>query len=291
MQTTMEHFNVIENLDKLPPLLQFIIVLAWFTVPPIISIWRIQVNSEANRKEAKAQADARIEVEKANLELKIRMEAVENSQIKVKSDADNAKAASENTARIIDGWFKSEERWQKNYDVNSERQREIHLAYIKSLDRHTIEISGFREALEIQSGTHSGVLESVNHMENEIKTAVQEIRTAAQDNRTDFTNALANNVKHQLTTEETLRNLYTAINGLRSDVTNIISQRENVRNQTLLGIEAKFQSIEANISALIAPRPVLLGDTIPIPDAIPQDDKPNVNSLDAAPIAAEETKP
>lgn len=222
-----------------------------------------------------------------------RLEVVETNQIKVQSDADIAKAASENTARIIEGWFKSEERWQKNYDVNSERQQEIHKGYINALHEHATILQGVKEVFEIQSTAHAKVTATVERIGTDVKAATQTIRDVTEDNRKDFTALLGKNVQQQADNDKTLRDIYQAIHGLRTDVTDIISRREDHRNQTLQGIEAKFKSIEQDLSALMNPRPVLLPHVVggePLRTPVPR--QTSVETLlDDTPIVSADALP
>ena len=262
----MDNFNVIENLDKLPPLLQFIIILAWFTIPPILSIWRIHANSESNRNEIKAQSDAKLALEKELTEQKSRLEALEIQAIKAKADAKQAEAASENTQKLIEVIGASNDRFQRVLDVKSERQleadkmqHETNKMFLDAVNRQTDAVSNLTEMLEIQTEHYSNFVEKLD-------TTLKTVETIAQDNRADVTTALGLSVNYRADSENALRTILQTIHSIAADVREIIGKNEAQKSQTLLAINTKLQALENSVNTLIAPRAAVLGDTIPIPD-------------------------
>lgn len=235
--------QVLDQIANLPQWLQSIIIVIWF-VGPVTGIGALAfgwIKSITDTNQA------------------VRLEAVEIAQIEAKSKADAATAVNDNMQRVIDGWFRSEERWQKNFDTNSERQRETHQDYVRELNRAATELTDFKSVLEIQSGTHETLVESVERVGNGVQTAISDLKNIGAETRHDVTTALGLSVSSRVTNDDNLRALKDSFSGLRTEVLNIISRREEAQNQTLQGIEAKFMSIEASISALINPRPALLG--------------------------------
>ena len=265
----MEQFNVIENLDKLPPLLQFIIILVWLVAPPVISQWfsnrKIAVQADANRRQIEAEARARAEVEKANIELKIRLEAVENTQIKAQSDADTAKAASENTARIIEGWHKSEERWQRNYDANSERQHEVHHLYIEAIERQSAIMLSVKDAIDAYAGTHGRLTQAVVETGQSVQTTADEMRKDNEQTNKTLRRIFA-------TTNRNVDETLDAVVAIRDRLLPVIDKMEQkLDNLTIPNceeIKQEFQIMKLEIKAMLTPIPAIIIPTpeLPTPD-------------------------
>jgi hypothetical protein len=96
------------------------------------------------------------------------LENIENNQIKIQSDADQARIRDENTQKLIEGIFRGEERWQKVMDVNSERRleegrlkRESDTLLASSIDRQAAATLELKNVLEIQIGVLGNVKSKV----------------------------------------------------------------------------------------------------------------------------------
>lgn len=191
---------------------------------------------------------------------------IQNEQIKIKSEAETAASNSLNTQKLIEVIASSNDRWQRVFDVKSERQletdkmqHETNKMFLDAVNRQTNVVSNLTEMLEIQS-------EQYGKFADKLATTLTTVETLARDSRADVTTALGMNVNQQTKTDDTLRTILTAVTGIEKSVTGIISQSETERNQNLAAIKAQLQAIETSISKLIEPRPTLLGDTIPIPE-------------------------
>lgn len=290
----MEQYNVIENLDKLPPLFQFIIILVSLVAPPVIVQWfsnrKIAVQAEANSRQIETEAKARAEVEKANMELQIRLEAVENTQIKAQSDADTAKAASENTTRIIEGWHKSEERWQRNFDINSERQREIHRLYIDSIERQSAIMLGVKDVIDTYSGTHYQLSQTVEQTGRSVQAVTDEMRKDNEQTNKYLRRMFATTNRN---VDETLDTTVAIRDRILPFIDKVEQKLDNLTVLNCEEIKQEFQIMKLEIKTMLTPIPAII---IPSPEP-PTPDTPAPRStsvealLDSTPIVPSEATP
>lgn len=277
--------NILDYLRELPAVAKFVLGLigalgasGFFT--GIFAVWKIFASAAANKQAArdareaneskarieKEQADQKVRHEKELAELRVRIEALELERLRAQTEAKQAEAASENMQRLIEVVAAGNERWQRVYDVKSERQleadrlqHETNKMFIESVERNTKTVANISEMLEIQSEHLGGFGRVMQHFENKLDTTLQTVENNTRDNRSDLTTALGMGVNYRTESDTMLRSILQAVDGVRIDVKSIISQNENQKTQALLSIEAKIASIERGINALINPRPALLG--------------------------------
>lgn len=255
--------TMFEYIQNLPPLAQFILILVALSGTPtglvagIFAVWKMREATYATRE---------------NTRQKERLEAVENNQIKIQADADHLRAINANMERLITGVFRTDERWQMVVDNISARRVEIEEKWMNAIGRfelsvqhNTTAVTNLTAMLELQSEQIGHFDKTMQHVEDGVNTSLQQIETLTKENRADLTTALGMNVNQQNKTDETLRTILVAITAIEKNVTGIISLNEKERNQNLSAIKAQLQAIEKNISDLIAPRPLQLGDTMPLP--------------------------
>jgi hypothetical protein len=255
--------HIVEYIRDLPPLLQFI--LALITILGTSGFFTGIFGYLAAR-------DSAISARRANKELaeqKVRLESLEIKSIKAKAEAEQITADKHNTQKLIEVIAASNDRFQKVIDVKSERQlesdkmqHETNKMFLDAVNRQTSAVVNLSELIEIQSEHYTGF---VDKLDNTLKT----VETFARDNRADMTTALGLSVTHRAENENTLRSIQQTIHSIATDVRDIITKNENQQTQTLVAINAKLQSLESSVSTLIAPRPTLLNDTMPLPD-LPQ---------------------
>jgi hypothetical protein len=131
--------------------------------------------------------------------------------------------------------------------------------FIESVERNTKTVANISEMLEIQSEHLGGFGRVMQHFENKLDTTLQTVENNTRDNRSDLTTALGMGVNYRTESDNMLRSILHAVDGVRIDVQSIISQNEQQKTQALLSVEAKIASIEQGINALINPRPALPG--------------------------------
>lgn len=221
---------------------------------------------------------------------------IQNEQIKIQSEAAQAAAHSLNTQKLIEVIAASNDRFQKVIDAKSERQleadklqHETNKMFLDAVNRQTFVVSNLTEMLEIQSEQLGNLVKTVDGVDTSVKANLQTMEQLARDNRSDITTALGLSVTHRTESENALRVIQQSIHGIAKDVRDIISANEDLNKQTLLAINAKLQSLENNVSTLIAPRTTLPADALPQPGTLTQpiETDPNTN---AGTVPAEETK-
>lgn len=295
----MDITTMLEEFSHLPVWAQVtLFIIAMFLNPTGIVAGAVAAYNMRQKVQIKKQAaEDKLRLEKELGELRLRTDTLEIERIKEKAEAEQAAAANLNMQRLIEVVGESNNRFQKVIDVKSERQLEsdklqhqTNKMFLDAVNRQTLVVSNLTEMLEIQSEQFGNVTKTIEGVDNNVRASLKEIEKLARDSRSDVTTALGLSVNHRTEADNTLRVIQQSIQGIAKEVRGIITTNEGLNRQALLAINAKLQSLETNVSTLITPRPALLGDTLPLPDAIPQDDKTS-DSIDAATVAAEETKP
>jgi hypothetical protein len=290
----METFNMIENLDKLPPLLQFIIILVWFIVPPAYANWRIRLES-----------DAKVRLEKAVADQKERLETLELQHIKAESEAKQAETNSANTQKLIEVIAASNDRFQKVIDTKSERQleadklqHETNKMFLAAVERQTGAVVNLTEMLEISAEQFGNLDKTVHGMATKLDTTMQSVETVAQHNRADLTTALGISVSERAAHESTLRIIQQSIHDLRTAVNHTLSQNEQQKSQLITVIDIRFSALERLVIDTIAPRPaiadtppVLPESTQPLPDTVWNEDSEITDIIPPKKLADDDGNP
>lgn len=293
----MDFLKMLEEFSHLPVWAQVtLLIIGMFLNPTGIIAGAVAAYNMRQKTQIKRQAaEDKLRLERELGGQRLRIESLEIERIKEKAEAEQAAAASLNMQKLIEVVAASNDRFQKVIDVKSERQLEAdkmqhqtNKMFLDAVSRQTLAVSNLTEMLEIQSEQFSNVAKTVENLDSNTNASLKEMANLARDNRHDVTTALGMSVSQRVEADNVLRVIQQSIHGIAKEVRDIISANEDQKNKTLIAINAKLQSLENNVNTLIVPRPVLLGDTIPLPDVIPQDEPSS--DLTAPPIAAEETK-
>jgi hypothetical protein len=259
--------RIMDYIQNLPPMMQFILLLLSILassgfISGAIAVWKLYANADSSKE----LIEAKTKHEKELVELRVRIEPLELERLRAQNEAKHAEAVNLNMHKLIEVIAASNERWQKVIDVKSERQLEVdrlqhetNKMFIESVERNTKTVANISEMLEIQSEHLGGFGRVMQHFENKLDTTLQTVENNTRDNRSDLTTALGMGVNYRTESDNMLRSILHAVDGVRIDVQSIISQNEQQKTQALLSVEAKIASIEQGINALINPRPALLG--------------------------------
>jgi hypothetical protein len=259
--------RIMDYIQNLPPMMQFILLLLSILassgfISGAIAVWKLYANADSSKE----LIEAKTKHEKELVELRVRIEPLELERLRAQNEAKHAEAVNLNMHKLIEVIAASNERWQKVIDVKSERQLEVdrlqhetNKMFIESVERNTKTVANISEMLEIQSEHLGGFGRVMQHFESKLDTTLQTVENNTRDNRSDLTTALGMGVNYRTESDNMLRSILHAVDGVRIDVQSIISQNEQQKTQALLSVEAKIASIEQGINALINPRPALLG--------------------------------
>jgi hypothetical protein len=259
--------RIMDYIQNLPPMMQFILLLLSILassgfISGAIAVWKLYANADSSKE----LIEAKTKHEKELVELRVRIEPLELERLRAQNEAKHAEAVNLNMHKLIEVIAASNERWQKVIDVKSERQLEVdrlqhetNKMFIESVERNTKTVANISEMLEIQSEHLGGFGRVMQHFENKLDTTLQTVENNTRDNRSDLTTALGMGVNYRTESDNMLRSILHAVDGVRIDVQSIISQNEQQKTQALLSVEAKIASIEQGINALINPRPALPG--------------------------------
>jgi hypothetical protein len=259
--------RIMDYIQNLPPMMQFILLLLSILassgfISGAIAVWKLYANADSSKE----LIEAKTKHEKELVELRVRIEPLELERLRAQNEAKHAEAVNLNMHKLIEVIAASNERWQKVIDVKSERQLEVdrlqhetNKMFIESVERNTKTVANISEMLEIQSEHLGGFGRVMQHLESKLDTTLQTVENNTRDNRSDLTTALGMGVNYRTESDNMLRSILHAVDGVRIDVQSIISQNEQQKTQALLSVEAKIASIEQGINALINPRPALLG--------------------------------
>jgi hypothetical protein len=276
--------RIMDYIQNLPPMMQFILLLLSILassgfISGAIAVWKLYANADSSKE----LIEAKTKHEKELVELRVRIEPLELERLRAQNEAKHAEAVNLNMHKLIEVIAASNERWQKVIDVKSERQLEVdrlqhetNKMFIESVKRNTETVANISEMLEIQSEHLGGFGRVMQHFENKLETTLQTVESTTRDNRSDLTTALGMNVNQRNENENTLRSILQSVESLRTDVKYILNQSETQRNQTLAGVDAKFNLIEKRLTEFIMPRPALLG----VPEIIDE----NSSADKAAPV-------
>lgn len=189
------------------------------------------------------------------------LETIENKQIKIQSEADNTKAQLDILREMASGTFKSQEQWQSVVNTMSARKHGDDERLAGSLDKLATASVNLTEMLEIHSEQLQQLVTTVQDSDKRSQTTLQAMEQIARDNQSSVTTALGLSVSHRAESDTMLQSILKTINDVARDINSIVTRNEDNRLMTLQGINTKLHSIEANIAALIAPRPAVLADT------------------------------
>jgi hypothetical protein len=176
----MDNYNVIENLDKLPPLLQFIIILVWLLGVPVLAEWRsnrkIKAQADASQKLIKAQSDAQEKASRTASEAIAKAEMLETQQIKMRLEFDHQKNQldflRETSTQAMDSVKVINTQWQNVYNVASERKHQDDERQYNTLDK-----------LNSTIDTNSRVLEELSTgLAIQLGNVVREVGEIRKDN-------------------------------------------------------------------------------------------------------------
>jgi hypothetical protein len=283
--------RIMDYLKDLPPQFQFILLFIGVLgssgfFAGFWSVWKMYGGATVAKqaaRDAREANESKARLETQLTEQRVRIEALELERLRAQTEAQQAAATSENMQKLIEVIATGNERWQKVFDTKSERQlkadelqHETNKMFIESVKRNTETVANISEMLEIQSEHLGGFGRVMQHFENKLETTLQTVESTTRDNRSDLTTALGMNVNQRNENENTLRSILQSVESLRTDVKYILNQSETQRNQTLAGVDAKFNLIEKRLTEFIMPRPALLG----VPEIIDE----NSSADKAAPV-------
>lgn len=270
--------TIMDYLQNLPPTMQFVLLLLSILgtsgfISGAVAVWKLYAKSDSDRDLLAAQT----EHEKELIELKMRIEPLELERLRAQNEARQAEAMNENMRNLIQVIANGNERWQKVYDVKSERQleadklqHETNKLFADAMKDNAGAIRTLTEMIEIQSEHYQVFKESVVGMESNLKTTLQTVEVLARDNRTDLTTALGLSVTSRTESENTLRTIKETIHGVVKEITSIMELDKRERAADLSSIKTKLQAIETALTPQAPTQP--LPDTVTTGNTAASDD-------------------
>lgn len=132
--------GMLEYIGQLPTWLQFILFLLIVMGTPtglIAGVFGILQQRQKGLLEVQMQVNTE------------KLESLELRQIKVQSDADQAKAHADNFRELITHIKESDTRWQNIIDRKSEREHAMDNRYVSTLERFTSAITDQKDLIEV----------------------------------------------------------------------------------------------------------------------------------------------
>jgi chromosome segregation ATPase len=264
--------TIMDYLGNLPPLMQFILIFLSLSgtsglFAGIFAILKIRETARVSKADTlvKQIYEAQVAEDKRKYEAQIaaqreRMEALESQQIRIQSEAATQREQMNIFKSMVADIPKTRETWQSIIDRMSSRRSEMEQkmtdAYNKQNTLIAANTSAFQNLtamVELQSAHLGQLSNKVASIGEKIDGTMQRIEVLAQTNRADIQKALGSQSAAQTKYEETLHLIMAVVQGLRSDVANIVGQSAKQKDKTLQDIMIKIEAIGRSLKDMIPP--------------------------------------